>query len=98
MLVLGFGVAWFGYGLVVYGHALVKGYNLSFGEVFSPTSFYKGTWPPSQAPNTVIFPTGLGSAPAPTTSGTTHTTTTNLAKGKVGGLTPVITNVAGRGK
>ena len=58
MIPIGFGLAWFGYALAFWGHALVKGYNLSFAQVVSPVSFYRGAWPPPDATNTVLFPDG----------------------------------------
>jgi hypothetical protein len=56
VIIIGFGLGWLGYGLLFYGVSLVKGYDLSFSEVFSPKSYYKGSWPPAAAPDTSIFP------------------------------------------
>jgi hypothetical protein len=56
VIIIGFGLAWAGYSLVFYGLSLVHGYDLSFTQVFSPVSYYKGTWPPALAPDTSIFP------------------------------------------
>jgi hypothetical protein len=75
MLVIGFGLGWIGYGLAFWGYSLVKGYNLSFSDIFSPTSYYKGTWPPGAAPNTVLIPNGKA---GPTTAGTTGASTAAL--------------------
>jgi hypothetical protein len=72
MLVIGFGLGWLGYGLAFWGYSMVKGYNLSFSDVFSPGSYYKGTWPPALAPDTVLIPNGkAGASTAGTTSGVT---------------------------
>jgi Transglycosylase SLT domain len=58
MLVVGFGLSWLAYTIGFWGHSLVKGYNLSFSQIASPSSYYKGTWPPKLAGNTVIIPNG----------------------------------------
>jgi hypothetical protein len=79
MLVIGFGLGWIGYTLAFWGYSLVKGYNLSFGDVASPVSYYKGSGWPSIAPNTVLFPNGKG---AGTSSSTGLTTSSVAAEGK----------------
>lgn len=58
MVWLGFGIVWLGYGAGMYGYSLVRGYNLSAKQVFSPVGFYAGKWPPEMAGNTEILPTG----------------------------------------
>ena len=74
MIVIGMGLGWVGYALAWRGFALVKGWNLSTGQIISPTKYYKGAWPPPLAPDTAIFPTGKAasttgdtSSPAPST-------------------------------
>jgi hypothetical protein len=62
MLVVGFGLSWLAYTIGFWGHSLVKGYNLSFAQIASPSSYYKGTWPPKLAGNTVIIPDGTTAA------------------------------------
>ena len=63
MIALGFGVIWIGYAVGFTGYAWVRGYNLSFTEIVSPTKFYTGQWKPGVGPGlvndaTVLIPTG----------------------------------------
>ncbi len=58
MVAVGMGLVWLGYAAGLWGFSLVQGYNLSLGQLVSPTSYYKGKWPPQKAGNTVILPTG----------------------------------------
>ena len=58
MVWLGFGLAWLGYGTGLYGYSLIRGYNLSAAQVWSPVGWYNGKWPPAAAGNTEILPTG----------------------------------------
>jgi hypothetical protein len=58
VIVVGFALGWVGYVAFTWGYSLVKGYDLSFSEIASPTNYYKGKWPPPLAPNTVIIPNG----------------------------------------
>jgi len=62
MVWLGFAVIWMGYGTGLYGYSLIRGYNLSAKEVFSPVGWYQGKWPPQPAGNTQILPTGKEAA------------------------------------
>jgi hypothetical protein len=58
MLPFGIGLAWLGYTVLFWGRSLVKGWNLSFADIASPTKFYTGQWPPLCAPCDEIIPTG----------------------------------------
>jgi hypothetical protein len=58
MIAVGFGLAWIGYTLGYWGLSMVKGWDLSFSQIASPTSYYKGAWPPPTAPNTILIPNG----------------------------------------
>ena len=40
------------------GYCWAQGYSLSFTQIWSPVSYYTGTWPPGKAPDTVIIPNG----------------------------------------
>src|SRR5215831_13636170 len=62
MVWLGFGLAWLGYGAGLYGYSLIRGYNLSGKQVFSPVGWYQGKWPPELAGNTQILPSGKEAA------------------------------------
>ena len=52
-------MAFIGYGLTYWGIALVRGWDLTLGECFSPFGYYKGSWPPPAItdPN-VLLPNG----------------------------------------
>lgn len=70
MIVLGIGLVWAGYTVGFYGYCLVKGYNVKFSQLVSPTGYYKGNWPPPvNIPGDTIFPNGQ------TGTGTSTTTT-----------------------
>lgn len=46
MPAIGFGILWGGYTLMFWGYTLIKGYDISLGEIVIPKK-YKGKWPPS---------------------------------------------------
>lgn len=63
MPAVGMGIAWFGYGLGLWGFCMVKGYNVTLAQLLNPVSPYRATWPPSQnIPVTEIFPDGKSDA------------------------------------
>lgn len=80
MIVVGFGLGWIGYTLLVTGYSWVKGYDLSFSQIASPTNYYKGTWPPPLAPDTVIIPNGTAATTAQKTAHKTGATTAQINK------------------
>jgi len=55
---IGMAMVWAGYSVGLYGYSLVRGYNLTFPKMLSPTGWYSGPWPPQKAGNTEIIPTG----------------------------------------
>jgi hypothetical protein len=57
-VVIAFAVLWAGYTLVYTGYVWVRGYDISFKQIVSPVNFYSGSWPPSAAANTQIWPKG----------------------------------------
>lgn len=62
MLPLGMALVWAGYGVGTWGYVLVKGYNITLREWFSPLHPWQG--PLSKAgmvPQGQIFPGGKGS-------------------------------------
>ena len=62
MTAVGFGMAWLGYAVGMYGYVLVKGYNVTFGQLVHPKNYYQGTWPPGPIPAGATWPTGTASA------------------------------------
>lgn len=60
MVAVGMLLVWGGYSVSLWGWSLLRGYNVTFGQLVSPTHPYgsgKGQkWPPPQLPDTQIFP------------------------------------------
>jgi hypothetical protein len=72
MVALGFGVIWAGYSTAFWGWCLIRGYDVTFGQLVSPTGYYGAggqSWPPPQIPDSQVFPGGsAASASATSTS------------------------------
>lgn len=79
MIVFAIGVAWVGYTLALYGYGMVKGYDVSFTQMVSPSSYYTGAWPPCQSPDTTIFPGGSCAQGATKTASPSQPTGANAA-------------------
>jgi hypothetical protein len=60
MFALGLGVLYLGYTVTLYGYILIKGYDVSFAEMFV------GTWPPASGPGAA----GENAVPSVFTEGT----------------------------
>lgn len=75
MIVVGFGLAWASYTAMFWGWSMVKGYNLTLGQIVSPKP-YSGAWPPAAA----------GAVTASSTSGTSSSTGSSI--GSILGITP----------
>jgi len=65
MLVLALGLIWAGYGISSYGYVLVKGWDISLREWFSPLNPYQ--WPgggaaPPTVPLGQVWPSGQQAA------------------------------------
>lgn len=58
MIAIGVFLAWAAFGLGVWGVSLIRGWNLGAADIWSPTRWYSGPWPPPLAGNTVIIPDG----------------------------------------
>ena len=72
-MLVAIGLIWAGYGVASWGWVLVKGYNITLSEWFSPLHPY--TWPagdPPKVPLGQIFP-GKGTATAGTPAPQTQT-------------------------
>jgi hypothetical protein len=65
-------MTWLGYSLGLEGWCLWRDYDLTLGQLMSPTHPYSGTWPPAPIPAGQIWPGGApgsgsadsGTAPA----------------------------------
>lgn len=58
MIAVALAVAWVAYSMGFGGWSLIKGWNLGFKQIISPTGYYTGKWPPAEAGDAVIFPDG----------------------------------------
>lgn len=62
MLAVGMLITWAGYSVSLWGWSLLRGYNVTLGQLMSPLHPYgsgKGqSWPPPLLPPDVIFPGG----------------------------------------
>jgi hypothetical protein len=65
---IGMGLGWLGYSLGLWGWALLRGYNVTLGQLMSPTHPYSGSWPPALMAPTQVIPGKDQSAPATTTA------------------------------
>lgn len=77
MVAVGMLVVWLGYSVQFYGYTLLKGYDVTFGQLASPTHPYGSgrgqKWPPPKIGAGQVLPTGTG-------TGTTTSTTAKKAK------------------
>jgi len=64
MIAIGMGLAWLSYATGLWGYCLIRGYDISPKQIFSPVGFYAGPWPPPPASNTEIIPSGTPAAPS----------------------------------
>lgn len=70
MIVIGIALVFTGYTCGMWGYCLIKGYNISFSQLISPSGYYKGTWPPPLITDTsVLLPTGASSSSSLTAAG-----------------------------
>lgn len=59
MVAIAMGLLWAGYTGGLWGYCLVKGYDISFRDLVSPTGWYSGPWPPPTITDpSVILPGG----------------------------------------
>jgi hypothetical protein len=73
MVALGMGIVWAGWALGLYGFCLIRGYDVTLGQLVNPVNIYSGGWPPPFINDpSVILPgqAGTGSAAASFTNET----------------------------
>lgn len=58
---------WADYSVGLWGWCLLRGYDLTFGQLVSPLHPYQGPWPPPQISPGQIFPGGSQAAQPPGT-------------------------------
>ena len=87
MPAIGMGLGWLGYSLYLWGWCLLRGYDVTIGQLMSPINPYAGKWPPAQIPDTQLFPgaadkpgaaAAVTSAPATTKPGGSGSATTTV--------------------
>lgn len=92
MLAIGMVIVWGGYSVSLWGWCLLRGYNVTLGQLMSPTHPYgsgKGqAWPPPLMGSDVIFPGGRSGpgpgAAAPSSAGSPAQSSVTAAGGHVG--------------
>jgi hypothetical protein len=60
---IGMGLGWLGYALGLWGWSLLRGYNVTLGQLMSPLHPYSGAWPPAALPATQTLPGKQTAAP-----------------------------------
>jgi hypothetical protein len=71
VVAVGMLLVWGGYSVSLWGWCLLRGYDVTFGQITSPSNPYgsKGQpWPPAQIPANLIFPGTGNAAPAAATA------------------------------
>ncbi len=67
MAAIGFGLLWAGYAVSFWGYTLIRGYNVTFGQLVNPVHPYgtvKGQpWPPPRIPQGQLLPGPASAAP-----------------------------------
>lgn len=90
MLAVGFLVIWGGYSVSLWGWCLLRGYDVTLGQLMSPVHPYgsgKGqSWPPPALGADVIFPGGRTSGTTPPSSGSSSPTARNPLQGTNAGM------------
>lgn len=79
MPAIGMGLGWLGYALGLWGWSLLRGYNVTLGQLMSPIHPYAGAWPPALLPDTQTLP---GKQQA------TQVTTTTAGSGSTAATSP----------
>lgn len=62
MLAAGMLLIWAGWSVNLWGYCLLRGYNVTLGQLVSPVHPYAGPWPPKLIPATQIWPGGASPA------------------------------------
>ena len=58
MLPVGMLLTWAGWSVSFWGWCLLRGYNVTLGQLMTPLHPYSGPWPPKLIPDSQIFPGG----------------------------------------
>jgi hypothetical protein len=85
------GLGWLGYALGLWGWSLLRGYNITLGQLMSPLHPYSGAWPPPFLPSTQTLP-GKQTAAATTTTAAAPSTPSPAAAAGVPAGTPTDAN------
>jgi hypothetical protein len=62
MVAVGMLLVWGGYSVGLWGWCLFRDYDVTFGQLVSPTHPYPGPWPPAKIPAGQTWPGGTGQA------------------------------------
>lgn len=88
MIAIGVALAWAAFGLGVWGVVLIKGWNLGAPDIWSPTGYYHGKWPPALAGNTVIIPDGTKASTVSASFQTSSSGTSSSSGSSASGSAP----------
>ena len=64
MAAIGIALIWGGYAVSLWGFCLVRGINVTFGQLVNPVHVYSGAWTPGSIPATQVLPGGTSTGPA----------------------------------
>ena len=62
MVAVAFVLLWSGYSGGLWGWCLLRGYDVTLGQLVSPAHPYSGGWPPKPIPDTQVWPGGTTAA------------------------------------
>lgn len=62
MVAVAFVLLWGGYSLGNFGWCLFRDYDITLGQLMSPTHPYAGAWPPAKIPAGQIWPGGAAAS------------------------------------
>lgn len=85
MIAIGMVMGWLGYTTVLYGYCLIKGYDITFGELANPAHVF--VWPakPPMIPANQVTPGGTTAGASNVAGSTTTTATLTAATSGSGG-------------
>ena len=77
-------LVWAGYGVGLWGWCLVRDYDVTLGQLFSPTHPYSGAWPPAAIPSGQTWPGAPAASSGTAASTSTAPAASNSTSGGVG--------------
>jgi hypothetical protein len=94
-------LVWGGYSVGLWGWCLFRDYDVTFGQLVSPTHPYSGAWPPAKIPAGQTWPGGTSSSStagaAPAASSSKPATAAKAASSSSGIITKINEYLPGLG-